>query len=231
MFTSRVRRRTTADGKNAFHPAICLLLLLFTIGCAQNIYTVDLKYATASPPSPGAVSQQKYVMTVALFNDARSGGRDLLIGRVTTAMGGLTNVIPKAMSPTTAVSTIVKDVLVKSGHQVSVAAPAWDLQENAIRKDWGDILIGGDINELEIVCRNDIPIKTYDTRVRLTILLADVKTGKIFHRISTTSKNSLEHIYFSEEMLSQQISNALTEAVEKAFEGPLLKEKISTVLK
>jgi hypothetical protein len=216
--------------KKVFQPAIGLLVFFLVAGCAPTLYTVDLKY-TGDAPLPAAVSRQQFIMTVTLFNDTRSGGQDLLIGRVTTAMGGLTNVIPKTLSPANAISTIVKDVLVKAGYQVSVAMPSWSLQEDAIRKEWGRIIVGGNIDELEIVCRNDIPIKTYDARVRLTMVLADVKTGKIFHRVSTTSKNSLEHVYFSEEMLGQQISSAMTEAVEKALEGPVLKEKIEAVLK
>jgi hypothetical protein len=170
-------------------------------------------------------------MTVAAFNDARPGGKDLLIGRVTTSMGGLTHVIPKNMKPSTAVSTIVKDFLVKSGYQVSVTMPAWNLKEGNVRKEWGKFLIGGNIDELEVVCQNDIPIKTYDSRARVTIVVADVQTGKIIHQVSAASVNSLEHVYFSEGMLEQQISSAITEAVIKAFEGDTFKEKIQNARK
>jgi hypothetical protein len=63
------------------------------------------------------------------------------------------------------------------------------------------------------------------------MVFADVQTGKIFHQVSTTSKNSLEHIYFSEELLGQQISSAITEAVEKAFGGDAVKKKLQDVLR
>jgi hypothetical protein len=109
--------------------------------------------------------------------------------------------------------------------------PAWSLQESDIRKEWGKLLIGGSIDELEVVCQKDIPIKTYDSRARVTMVIADVQTGKIIHHVSTDSSNSLEHVYFSEEMLGQQISSAITEAVVKAFEGDALKEKIQNALK
>lgn len=231
MFKARIRQLKQSSMKNIFRTAISLLLLIMVSGCAPTLYSVDLKYMASTAPPDSVAGQQTFVMTVAGFNDGRPGGEDLLIGRVTTAMGGVTRVIPKTMGPADAVSTIVKDVLVKSGYQVSVAMPSWNLQEDAIRKEWGRILVGGNIDELEVICRNDIPIKTYDARVSLTMVLADVKTGKIFHRMSTASKNSLEHVYFSEEMLGQQISSAITEAVEKAFEGPVLKEKIQRVLK
>lgn len=231
MFNSRIRQRINPSIKIAV-PAMVSLFLLFSVaGCAPTLYSVDLKYMTSTTAPPAAAGGQKFIMTVATFNDARPGGKDLLIGRVTTALGGPTPVIPKNMNPSAAVSTIVKDILVKSGYQVSVIMPAWNLQESDIRKEWGKFLIGGSIDELEVVCQNDIPIKTYDSGVRLTMVIADVQTGKIIHQVSTTSRNSLEHVYFSEEMLGQQVSSAITEAVVKAFEGDALKEKIQNALK
>lgn len=231
MFKSGLRRCMGPFTKKTFPATIFLFLLFFVTGCTPALYSVDIKYLSSADVLPTDTSGRKFVVTVATFNDARSGGEDLLIGRVTTAMGGLTSVIPKTMKPADAVSTIVKDVLVKSGYQVSVAMPAWNLQENAIQEDWGKILIGGNIDELEIACRNDIPIKAYEAKVGLTMVFADVQTGKILHKTSTASTNSLEHIYFSEELLGQQISSAITEAVEKAFAGHVLKKKIQEVLK
>lgn len=231
MFESWMKRDASPFRKNVFEASISFLLLFFVVGCAPTLYSVDVKYLTSATTLPTAASGQKFVVTVATFNDIRPGGKDLLIGRVTTAMGGFTSVIPKNMNPPDAVSTIVKDVLVKSGYQVSVTMPAWNLQASTIQNDWGKILVGGNIDELEITCENDIPIKTYDARIKLTVVVADAQTGNIIYQVSTASKNSLEHVYFSEEMLGQQISGAITEAVEKVFEGNVLKEKIKGALK
>lgn len=231
MFKSRMRHCTNPFIKRAFQTIISLFFFFFIAGCAPTLYTIDIRYLSSADARPDAAGGRKFVVTVAAFNDARPGGEDLMIGQVATAMGGLTNVIPKTMKPSTAISTIVKDVLVKSGYQVSLTMPAWNLQENTIEGDWGKILIGGNIDSLEIICQNDIPIKTYDARVRLTMVIADIQTGKIIHQVSTASNNSLEHIYFSEEMLGQQLSSAVTEAVEKAFESKSLKEKIQNALK
>lgn len=231
MIDSWLRRCMDPFETMRFRITVFLFLLLFVTGCAPALYSIDIRYLPSDDALPAETSGRKFIVTVATFNDTRPGGEDLLVGRVTTPMGGLTSVIPKTMKPADAVSTIVKDVLVKSGHQVSVAMPAWNLQENSIQRDWGTILIGGNINELVIVCQNDIPIKTYEARVGLTVVFADAQTGNIFHQVSTASKNSLEHVYFSETLLGQQLSNAITEAVEKAFAGPVLRKKIQDVLK
>lgn len=229
MFRFWVRRGTALARNGILNAIMLILLLLLATGCAPKLYSVDVSYHSSTAISPSTRNGQLAVITVASFNDVRRGGKDLLIGRVTTAMGGLTSVIPKNMPPSAAVSAIVKNVLVQSGYRVSVTMPDWNLKENAIGKDWGHVIIGGNIEELEIVCQNDIPIKTYEAKVKLTIVIANAQTGKILHRFSTTSKNSLEHVYFSEEMLGQQISSAITEAVEKAFEGNVLKKILKTI--
>jgi hypothetical protein len=231
MFDSWLRRCMDPYRTRHFQTVIFLLLLLLVTGCAPALYSIDLRHMPSDNASPADTSGRKFIVTVATFNDKRPGGEDLLIGRVTTAMGGMTSVIPETMTPADAVSTIVKDVLIQSGYQVSVAMPAWNLQEKDIQQHGGKILIGGNIDELEVVCQNDIPLKTYEARVGLTIVFADVQTGKIFHKVSTASKHSLEHIYFSETLLGQQLSSAITEAVEKAFTGQALKRKIQDVLK
>jgi len=228
MFGFRINRGISPIINRILGTTIILILLLFSTGCTPKLYSVNVSYRSSAAALPMAISSQKAVITVASFNDARPGGKDLLIGRVTTAMGGLTSVIPKNTPPSNAVSAIVKDVLVKSGYRVSVIMPEWNLKENTIRRDWGNIIIGGNIDELEIFCQNDIPIKTYEARVKVTMVIADAQAGKILHQFSATSKNSLEHVYFSEEMLGQQISSAITEAVEKAFEGNVLKKFLTT---
>ena len=134
MFESWMKQDAYPFIINVFKASISFLLLFFVVGCAPTLYSVDVKYLTSATTLPTAASGQKFVVTVATFNDIRPGGKDLLIGRVTTAMGGLTSVIPKNMNPPDAVSTIVKDVLVKSGYQVSVTMPAWNLQASAIHK-------------------------------------------------------------------------------------------------
>ena len=206
----------------------CLVSAL--LACTPSLYSVNLQYEPSAIVIPSADRGQKTIVAVALFNDARPGGEDLQIGRVTTAAGGLYTVLPRNLKPGAAVSAIVKDILVKSGYRVSVAMPAWNLKEDAVKREWGRILVGGNIEALEIACQSDVPIISYRSHVKLSFAFADVRTGRIFYRVTTESHNTLEHVYFTEELLGQQISSALSEAAEKAFEGGTLKEKIREVV-
>jgi hypothetical protein len=226
---NQIRRRDT--GLTSIKLAGVILILSGLAACAPSLYSVQLKYEPSTAVAAAADSNQKFIFTVATFNDSRAGGEDLRIGRVTTTTGGLSTVIPQNLKPVAAVSTIVKDILIKSGYQVSLAMPAWNLEEDTIQKEWGKIVVGGAIEDLDITCQNNIPIKTYDSRAKLRLVFADIQSGKVFYRVTTQSTNALEHIYFSEEMLGRQISTTLSEASEKAFEGNNLKEKIREVLK
>lgn len=206
-----------------------LLMILLISGCAPTLYSINLRYQGTAEPMPDSW-QRKFITTVALFNDARSGGEDLLVGRVVTSSGAVSQVIPKTMRPAAAVSEITRDFLIKYGYQLSAAKPTWDLTAEAINREWGRVVIGGNIDEMEVICQNDIPTKTYEAKVKITIVVADVAAGKIIHRITTTSTNSLKHVYFSEELLGRQLSIAISEAVESALTTPTLKEKIKNAL-
>jgi hypothetical protein len=205
--------------------ALCSLL-----ACAPSLYSVNLKYDPPKGAIPAMGTGQKFIITVATFHDARPGSDDLRIGRVITQTGNLSTVIPKNMKPAVAVSTMTKEMLVASGYQVSVARPSWDLQEDAIKKDWGQIVVGGSIEEFEIVCRDNIVVKKYDSRVKLNFVFADAQHKRIIYRTTTASENSLEHVQFSEEMLGKQISEALSDAIAQAFAGNT-RQKITEALK
>jgi len=226
----QIRHRGPAWSRMIQSSAIVFILFCL-FACSSSLYSVNVKYEPSTIVIPVADSGRKMIVTVARFNDVRPGGKDLKIGNVTTALGGLSTVLPKNLKPEEAVSAITKDILVKSKYRVSVALPEWNLQEEDINKEWGQIVIGGNIDALEITCQKDVPVIAYHTRAKLSFVFADVQNGKIFYRVTTESTNTLEHIYFSESMLAQQISSTLSEAAEKAFEGSILKEKIREVLK
>jgi hypothetical protein len=104
--------------------------------------------------------------------------------------------------------------------------PVWDLKEKTISKDWGRILIGGNIDELEIICEKSFPTKTYQAKIKLTFAFANVPDKRIFYRASVENNNSLKNVSFSEELLEQQINTVLSDALEKMFNDPKIKKTI-----
>ena len=111
-----------------------------------------------------------------------------------------------------------RELLFKSGYTISPGRPAWDLNEAAIRPEWGTILIGGTIDDLDVTCLDNLTMKRYSAKVRVTLVFADVRNKRIFYKVTSESSSSLDHIVFSEEKLESQINGALSDAMEKAIE-------------
>jgi hypothetical protein len=158
-------------------------------------------------------------LTVAAFQDMRKIADNIVIGRVIKPNGEQILVLPKFVNPSQAVTKPIKEFFQRVGYRVATESPAWDLQESSINKGWGPILVGGSIDDLEIVCRNSLTLTKYTAKVKLTLTFANTAKGKIFHTLTTDSSTSLEHVLFSEEKMEQQINAALSGAIEKLFEG------------
>lgn len=210
---------------------ILLNTFLLLVSCAPSLYSVNIKYEPSRTAPKPTVTERKYPITIAVLNDARPSGDDLSVGRVVTSSGNQIPIIPGNLKPAKALTASLRDYMLKAGYTLTDEMPAWNLQENAIKKEWGRILIGGKIDTLEIVCNDKIPIKKYRADVKLSLFFADVQKGKIFYTISATGATSLEHVRFSEEILEQQINGALSSAIEDIFAGNTVQTKIQEILR
>jgi hypothetical protein len=210
---------------------VCLLLVLSAIGCAPKIYNVNMRYQPTKMIPPAVTDGRKFSLTVAAFIDRRKMDDTLLIGRVIHSDGSSIPILPKYVKAPDAVAAALRELLIQSGYGVSPEKAAWDLQESTIRRDWGRILVGGAIEELDITCLDEIPRKRYSARARVTLVFADVQKKRIFYRITSESSSTLDHIIFSEEKLESQINGVLSEAMEKALEGPETARQIREALK
>ena len=230
----RNHKPTNLEKKRAGHISciICQAILLIYVlvsltACAPvAVYHVNLKYEAAGQIQKAERTGSGIPITVATFNDIRKMDDRLLLGMVTTMEGDRIPILPRYNKATEAVTTSIREYLFKSGYNVSKDMPAWDLREETISKGWGRILIGGNIDELEIVCKKSFPVKTYDAKIKLTFVFANVPDKRIFYRASVENNNSLKDVSFSEELLEQQINAVLLDALEKMFNDPKMKKTI-----
>jgi len=144
--------------------------------------------------------------------------------------GMKTLVMPKYAKPTQAVAFGIKRYLVKAGYKILSSAGQWDLKEQTIPKVDSKLIIGGSIDELEIICRKGFPTDSYKARIKLNLILADAVKGKILYRSSVESDSSLEHVSFSEARLAEQLNIAMGDAVEKVFEDRKLAQKLKEAM-
>jgi hypothetical protein len=211
--------------------AVCLFLLVSMIGCAPKLYNVDMRYEPTKVIPPAVTDGRKYSLTVASFTDKRKMEDTLLVGRVIRSDGTPIPILPKYVKPTDAVASALRGLLTQAGYAVSPDKPAWDLEEGTIRSEWGTILLGGTIDELDVTCLDTFSMKRYSAKVRVTLVFADVQKKRIFYRVSSESSSSLDHIIFSEDKLESQINGVLSDAMEKAIEGPETGRQIREALK
>ena len=170
------------------------------------------------------------IISIAEFTDTRQMDDTLVIGRVVEKDGANKLVLPKNIKATKAISNGIKEYLRKAGYKVADKIVQWDLKEETIPKEDFKILIGGNIDELEISCRRGFPSNTYTTNIKLTIVFADMAKGKILYKSKVESSYSKEHVLFSEENLGEQAGIALGDAIEKIFEDKAVAQKIKEAI-
>lgn len=210
--------------QGVFIAGLALLTLIW--GCAHGAYSVDMKYFPTKPIAEMKGPEKKIKITVAAFEDLRKTNDKLQIGWVWDPYGGKKPVFPGFVKPPMAVTLPVKEIFQKARYQVAADTPLWDLKEENIRKEWGPILVGGSIDELEVYCVDDVATKKYRAKAKITVILANTQTRKVFYKVSANSTASFDHILFSEEKLTQQINIVLSDVIEKIFEGNEINSKI-----
>lgn len=210
---------------------VCLLLLVSAIGCAPKIYSVNMRYEPTKAIAPAVTDGRKFSLTVTTFIDRRKMQDTLLIGRVVHSDGSSIPILPKYVKATDAVAAALRELLIQSGYGVSPERADWDLQESTIRPEWGTLLVGGAIEELDVTCVDRFPQKHYTAKTRVTLVFADVQKKRIFYRVTSESNSTLDHVIFSEEKLESQINGVLSDAMEKALEGPETGRQIRNALK
>lgn len=218
-------------GRGPIGTALGLCLLFLLNGCAPKTYNLNMQYEPTKIIRPAGTDGRQYSLTVASFIDRRKMEDTLLIGRVITRGGTPIPILPRYVKPTDAVATALRELLFKTGYIVAPDRPAWDLDERSIKPEWGTILVGGTIDDLDVTCVEMFTMKRYSAKVRVTLVFADVTKKRIFYRVVSESSSSLHHIFTSEETLESQINGVLSDAMEKAIEGPETGRQIQEALK
>jgi len=221
------------------------LILLFLQACTPALYHVDLKYQPTEKFIRMHNTRPDYLITVAEFNDVRKTDDRLKMGKVTidhfsevtvlgkntTEKGRTIPVYSNYPNVSDAVTMNVRDYLFKSGYWLSDDIPRWNLRKKTIKKAWGKILIGGNINELTVNCDGEFPMLKCRSRVNLTLTIADIPKKKVIYKSSVEGSASREELYFSEGVLEAQINAVFSDALDRMFNDPEVKKQIDHAVK
>jgi hypothetical protein len=220
---------------NSIYAVMLMIMILFPAlllcSCARApLYTVDIGYVIPLDKIKPAEAPKNVTITVAKFNDLRNVDDKMVIGRVMQAHKSPIPIFPKFHIPSVTVTRAVKAYMNKSGYAVATVTPDWNLSDDTIAKEWGDIVIGGDIHEFELICIKERPIIKYTARVKLTVVFADVTKQETKLKVNVESSPSLEHIRFTEGKMAEVINDALTAAVNKIFENEQVHQKLKEIV-
>lgn len=218
---------------------IFILGLLFSMlifsGCVgPNIYSINMYYDAEKAAIPdyvkaGAGAAGRYI-SIAEFNDVRQMTDNLIVGRVIDRNGGDHFVFPRNVVATKAVANGIKNYLRKAGYKVSDKTEQWKLTQEDIPVGDSKIIIGGNIEELEVSCRRGVPTSTFNTRIKLNVVIADMVKGRILHKTTVKSSASLEHVLFSENILDEQAEISLAGAIERLFEDKAVAQILTNAM-
>lgn len=216
-----------------------LVLIAFGLGisnCATagSPYSVNMRYNAAKAVIPAYLKADEKtrdaIISVAEFTDTRQVDDKKIIGRVRERDDTRVPIFPKDVMPTKAVADSIKEYLKKAGYKVADKIVQWDLKEETIPKGVAKVIIGGSIEELEVTCWTGVFSNSYKTKVKLTIVFADLAKGKILYKSKVESSSSKDDTSFSEEQLGEQLSTALGDAIEKVFKEKAVAQKLKEVL-
>ncbi|MGD0279354.1 MAG: hypothetical protein ABSC11_08605 [Smithella sp.] len=213
-----------------------LLLSVFSFsGCVgPSLYSINIYYDADKTAVPAYlktdVKSSGAVLSIAEFTDTRQINDRLVIGRVVEKNGEKVLVFPKNIKTTKVMSNGIKQYLRKAGYKIADKIEQWDLKEETIPKGDGKVIIGGNIEELEIYCRRGFPTNSYKADIKLAVVIADMAKGKILYKSKVESSYSQEYVWFSEDHLGDQASIILGDAIEKLFEDKALAQKLKEAI-
>jgi hypothetical protein len=221
---------------------ICMCGFLISVfivsGCAgPSLYSINMYYDADQAAIPIKLANTVKsadtaisVISVAEFNDTRKIDDQLVIGHVVETDGMKVLVFPRNVKATKVISNGIKQYLKKAGYKVAEKIEQWNLKEENIPQGDSKVLIGGNIEGLEIYCRKGSLTNSYISNIKLNIIFADAAKGKILYESNVESNYSREHVLFSENILGEQADIILADAIEKLFEDKVVVQKLKEAM-
>jgi hypothetical protein len=215
----------TVGNKRGHLSEIVLLMtiMMLLVSCAPvTRYSVNMTSDPVRNVIPAGEHIKGIPLTIALFNDARTIADKATVGKVMKSGNDPIPVVSADLKPVSAVTAGVKSYMVRAGYTISSISPTWDLKPASISRDWGQFLIGGSIDQMEIICEKSAMKANYRTRVILSIYLADITKASIIHTYTVKGDSSREDVNLTDKdirkHLTIEINNAITDAIEKLID-------------
>jgi hypothetical protein len=192
---------------------------VFTFACAPiTHYPIHLRYVPEEEVPQASAERTENVITVAAFADNRDVADRATLGQWVDNDDKVIPFVSSKGDPATNVARAFETYLCKKGYTVRGEPGEWDLRPETIRPAWGDLVVGGSIEELSVNAWAEGIKVTYDCKLKLIVGVGDVKEQKSIYENTVELSFSYERVTFSRSFAERKTNKMLAKAVEQALE-------------
>lgn len=220
----------TSTGAQRLRLCCALALAAALAACATpGYYRLKVDYAPQQQLLGADSVLQQHLITVARFNDERGKTDAEALGRRVKSDGSELRALSWQGTPGEVAAAAVREAFFRNGYTLYGGMPQWDGAERTIETTWGSLVVGGFIDELDVVCATGFLSATYDTRVKLRVVFADAQRKKILYTRELESAASYHYFFFSRRRMERELSAALSLAIEKMFADNRIEEVLGEI--
>lgn len=202
-------------------------LLLALGSCAgPRTYLIGLQYRPTAPleQQPGPLP----TIAVNFFADVRERPDRVKIGTVIGPRGETDTLLPARLGVDEVVSQAIADALAKRGHSVK-QIQGWDLTLTGAHPAWGDVLVGGQIQEFWITGERALVNTRTAAAVRLKIVAVASRKREVLWEGTLSAAAESTEVLFSEEQVATTASGALSRALDLFLANPQFLSRLKAV--
>jgi hypothetical protein len=202
-----------------------LLLALAACG-GPRTYLIGLQYQPAAPAEqqPGPLPS----IAVNFFTDVRERPDRVKIGTLTDPRGETDTLIPARLGVDEVVTQAIADALAKRGHPVK-QIQGWDLTPAGVQPAWGDVLVGGQIQDFWITGERALVNTRTAAAVRLKVVAVASRTREVLYEGTLSTSAESTEVFFSEEQVAATASKALSRALDLFLTNPQFLSRLQAV--
>ena len=190
----------------------------FVCACALiTQYPIYLRYTPEGVGLQANAQPKEKVVTVTTFMDNRGVANHEILGTWVDNKETIVPFVSSKGTPAASVTRAFATYLSQQGYSVREEPRSWDLKPESIRPGWGDLVIGGSIEELSVNAMAEGVKITYNYKLNLIVVVADATEQKNKYKETIEFSSSYEKAMFSPEAAEEKINKMLAEAVEKAL--------------
>lgn len=202
-----------------------LLLALAACG-GPRTYLIGLEYRPAAllAPQPGPLPS----VAVSFFADVRERPDRVEVGALTNPQGVTDTLIPAHLGVDEVVTQAIADALAKRGHAVK-QIQGWDLTPAGAQPAWGDVVIGGQIQEFWISGERGLVNARTAAAVRLRVVAVASQAQEVLWEGTLSTSAESTEVLFSEQQVAATASKALSRALDLFLADPQFLSRLKGV--